>query len=27
VSYYDDFYKDIATPKDVQRNLFSTCVK
>jgi hypothetical protein len=27
LSYYDDFYKDIATPKDVQRNLFSTCVK
>ena len=27
LGYYDDFYKDIATPKDVQRNLFSTCVK
>jgi hypothetical protein len=27
LSYYDDFYKDIATPKDIQRNLFSTCVK
>ena len=27
LGYFDDFYTDIATPKDVQRNLFSTCVK
>ena len=27
LGYYDDFYQGIATPKDVQRNLFSTCVK
>ncbi len=27
LDYYDDFYESIQTPKDVQRNLFSTCVK
>lgn len=27
LGYYDDFYESIKTPKDVQRNLFSTCVK
>ena len=27
LEYYDDFYESIKTPKDVQRNLFSTCVK
>lgn len=27
LGYYDDFYENIKSPKDVQRNLFSTCVK
>lgn len=27
LGYYDDFYESIKTPKDVQRNLFATCVK
>ena len=27
LGYYDDFYESIKTPKDAQRNLFSTCVK
>lgn len=27
LGYYDTFYEDIRTPKDIQRNLFSTCVK
>lgn len=27
LSYFDDFYKDIATPKDAQRKIFDDCVK
>ncbi len=27
LGYYDEFYASIKTPKDVQRNLFETCVK
>ncbi len=27
LGYYDDFYESIKTPKDIQRNLFATCVK
>ncbi|WP_373060528.1 hypothetical protein [Gemmatimonas sp.] len=27
LGYYDDFYENIKTPKDAQRNLFTTCVK
>lgn len=27
LGYYDDFYENVKTPKDVQRNLFTTCVK
>ncbi len=27
LGYYDNFYGNVKTPKDVQRNLFSTCLK
>lgn len=27
LAYFDDFYKDIATPKDAQRRIFDDCVK